>query len=90
MDVEISVGLKPPARRWTPERPHGVRVPVDRVLVETDSPYLAPPPHRGKRNEPAYIPHIVDRLTSLRQRSTDEMSTITTENAFRLFHRMQW
>ena len=65
-------------------------MPQDRILVETDGPFLTPVPYRGKRNEPAYIPHIVDRLASLRQRSTDEMSTITTENAFRLFHRMQW
>lgn len=59
--------------------------PLDRLLVETDGPFLTPVPHRGKRNEPAYIPYMVDRLASLKQLSTDAMAQITTENAMRLF-----
>ena len=59
--------------------------PLDRILVETDGPFLTPMPHRGKRNEPAYIPYIVDRLASLKQRSADELGRITTANAERLF-----
>jgi TatD DNase family protein len=61
-------------------------VPIDRILVETDGPFLTPTPYRGKRNEPAYIPHIVDRLAALRQISVEEMGKATTENAIRLFH----
>ena len=60
-------------------------VPLDRILVETDGPFLTPVPMRGKRNEPAYIPHIVDRLAALRQMPTPDMARITTDNAQRLF-----
>jgi TatD DNase family protein len=60
-------------------------VPLDRILVETDGPFLTPMPHRGKRNEPAYIPYIVKRLAALRQVSDEEMAQITVENAKRLF-----
>lgn len=59
--------------------------PLNRILVETDGPFLTPEPFRGKRNEPAYIPHIVDRLGGLKQLPTDEMGRITTDNAVRLF-----
>jgi TatD DNase family protein len=59
--------------------------PLDRLLVETDGPFLTPVPHRGKRNEPAYIPYMVDRLGSLKEVPTDAMAQITTENAVRLF-----
>jgi TatD DNase family protein len=61
------------------------RIPLERMLVETDGPFLTPVPHRGKRNEPAYIPLIVERLASLKQVTVDEMSAITTQNAVRLF-----
>lgn len=61
-------------------------VPLDRILVETDGPFLTPHPYRGKRNKPEYIPYIVDRLASLKQISTDEMAQATTANAERLFN----
>lgn len=61
------------------------RVPASRLLVETDGPFLTPTPYRGKRNEPAYIPYIVERLATLHLMDTDEMARITTENAERLF-----
>jgi TatD DNase family protein len=60
--------------------------PIDRVLVETDGPFLTPAPHpRKQRNEPAYIPLIVDRLAALRQLSNEEMGDVTTANGARLF-----
>jgi TatD DNase family protein len=59
--------------------------PLDRLLVETDAPFLTPEPHRGKRNTPQYIPLIVDRLAALRQITSEEMAQITTQNAQRLF-----
>ena len=59
--------------------------PADRILVETDGPFLTPVPFRGKRNEPAYIPYIVDRLASLKQCPSAEMADLTTRNAIRLF-----
>ena len=60
-------------------------VPLDRILVETDGPFLTPVPYRGKRNEPAYIPYIVDRLATIKGITKDEMGQMTTENAVRLF-----
>jgi len=61
------------------------QVPLDRILVETDGPYLTPHPYRGKRNEPAYIPYIVAQLAQLHGLSADEIARRTTENAERLF-----
>lgn len=61
------------------------RTPLDRILVETDAPFLTPTPHRGKRNEPAYIPLIVERLARLHVIPTDDMARATTANAERLF-----
>ncbi len=61
-------------------------IPQDRILVETDGPFLAPVPYRGKRNEPAYIPHIIDRLAGVRKIAADEMAKRSTENAIRLFN----
>jgi len=61
------------------------KIPLDRMLVETDGPFLTPVPHRGKRNEPSYIPLIVERLANLRQMSVEAFGSATTENAYRLF-----
>jgi TatD DNase family protein len=60
-------------------------VPLDRLLVETDAPYLAPIPFRGKRNEPAYVVHTASVLAEVKGVSVDEMGRITTDNFFRLF-----
>lgn len=59
--------------------------PLDRILVETDGPFLTPHPHRGKRNEPAYIPLMVERLAAIKLLSVEEMGAATTRNAERLF-----
>ncbi|RWX74352.1 TatD family deoxyribonuclease [Neorhizobium lilium] len=63
-------------------------VPMDRLLVETDAPYLAPKRWRGKRNEPSYVVNTAKVLASCKGVSTDEMARITTENAFRIFSKM--
>ncbi|MGC9954497.1 MAG: TatD family hydrolase [Rhizomicrobium sp.] len=60
-------------------------VPLDRLLVETDAPYLAPAPHRGKRNEPAFVAHTAAALAELKGVSADELARATTDNFFRLF-----
>jgi TatD DNase family protein len=60
-------------------------IPQDRMLVETDAPYLTPEPYRGKRNEPAYIPYIVKRLALVRGISAEVTADLTTANAQRLF-----
>ena len=64
-------------------------LPADRLLVETDAPYLAPQPWRGKRNEPAYVAHTNKVLAEARGVSEDEMARQTTENFFRLFSRVK-
>ena len=60
-------------------------VPDDRVMVETDAPYLAPEPYRGKRNEPAFVRRTLEVLATLRGVEADRLATITSENARRLF-----
>jgi len=61
------------------------RVPLERCLVETDSPYLAPAPHRGKVNSPAYVPHVAARLAELKGLALDEVAAATTRNFEHLF-----
>lgn len=61
------------------------RVPLENLLLETDAPYLAPMPHRGKRNEPAYIPLIARMVASLKNVPLEELATVTTQNARCLF-----
>ena len=61
------------------------RVPADRLLVETDSPYLAPAPHRGKTNEPAFVSHVAQCVADLRGVPVEELALQTTTNFFRLF-----
>ena len=60
------------------------KVPLDRILVETDAPYLAPVPFRGKTNEPAYVKHTAECLAEIRQMDLDSFADRTTENFFRL------
>lgn len=63
------------------------RVPLDRLLVETDSPYLAPEPYRGKTNQPAYVSHTGTVLAHLHEMLPEKMAAITTENFFSLFNK---
>lgn len=60
-------------------------VPLDRVLVETDAPFLAPIPHRGKRNEPAFTTHTAELLAELKEISLPQVAAVTTNNFFHLF-----
>ncbi len=61
------------------------RVPLDRLLVETDAPYLAPVPYRGKTNQPAFVKHVAEEIARLRGVSLDEIAAATTDNFFNLF-----
>lgn len=63
-------------------------VPIERIVLETDSPYLAPVPKRGKRNESAYIPHIAEFLSNIYCCDESEIARITTKNALRIFPRI--
>lgn len=63
-------------------------MPADRVIVETDCPYLAPVPHRGRRNEPAFVGHVLDKLAEVRGWSRQEAEARTTDAFFALFDRI--
>lgn len=62
--------------------------PADRIIVETDCPYLAPVPHRGRRNEPAYLPHVLAKLAELKGWSHEDAAQRTTQAALALFDRI--
>ncbi len=59
---------------------------LSRILVETDSPYMAPMPYRGKRNEPGYTKYVVEKIAEIKGLTFEEVSKITTKNAYDLFH----
>ncbi len=61
------------------------RVPLDRLLLETDAPYLAPVPYRGKTNEPGYVRYVAEEVAALRGQSLDDIAQATTRNFFNLF-----
>ena len=60
-------------------------VPMDRILVETDSPYLTPAPHRGKRNEPAHVRLVAEKIAAIQGMTTDQIAELTSQNARRVF-----
>ena len=61
------------------------RIPIERIILETDAPYLAPHPHRGKRNDSRYIPLIGEAVAAIKNLPVEDVARITTENAQRLF-----
>ena len=65
------------------------RVPLDRLLIETDAPYLAPVPHRGRTNEPAWVVHVAEEIARLRDEPLARIEQACTDNFFRLFHHAQ-
>ena len=69
-----------------PLREVAARMPLDGILVETDAPWLAPAPHRGKRNEPAFVTQTAQTLAGLLNLSEAEIASATTKNFFRLFN----
>jgi len=64
-------------------------VPLDRLLIETDSPYLAPVPYRGKTNEPSYVPKVAEKIAELKGVSIENVADASTNNFFRLFEQMR-
>lgn len=60
-------------------------VPLDRILIETDSPYLAPVPYRGKTNNPSYVPYVAAQIGALRGMAVEEVGRVTSANFERLF-----
>jgi TatD DNase family protein len=65
------------------------RMPLDRILIETDSPYLAPVPHRGKLNDPSKVIHVAEMIATLRGTTTKEIEDASTYNFFNLFNKLK-
>ncbi|MGC9317840.1 MAG: TatD family hydrolase, partial [Armatimonadota bacterium] len=87
LELGLHIGIAGPVTYPNAEtlRQVATNVPLGRLLVETDSPYLAPQRHRGKRNEPAYVIHVAEMIAALRHLSFGEVADATTENARGLF-----
>ncbi|WP_405098212.1 TatD family hydrolase [Oceanobacillus sp. FSL H7-0719] len=87
LDMNFYISLGGPVTFKNAPLPKEVakEVPLDRLLIETDAPYLAPHPNRGKRNEPAYVRLVAEKIAELRETSLEEIAQQTTENALRLF-----
>src|SRR5690625_477170 len=87
LDMNFYISLGGPVTFKNAQDPKEVAkvVPSDRLLIETDAPYLAPHPYRGKRNEPAYVRLVAEEIAKLRGQSLEEISEQTTKNAFELF-----
>ena len=85
MNFHISLGG--PVTFKNAKKPKAVAeiVPLDRLLIETDCPYLAPHPYRGKRNEPAYVKLVAEQIAEIKNISFEELAKITTDNANKLF-----
>ena len=64
-------------------------IPMDRLILETDCPYLAPVPMRGRRNEPSYLVHVAEALAALKGLPVEEVLETTTQNALKLFSRIR-
>jgi TatD DNase family protein len=85
LGLHLGIGGAVTYRSAAPLHRAAAIAPIESIVLETDAPYMAPTPHRGKRNEPAYLRRIVERLAELRGEAADEVAERTTENAIRLF-----
>lgn len=87
VDMNFYISLGGPVTFKNAKKPKevAVQVPMERLLIETDCPYLAPHPYRGKRNEPAYVKLVAEQIAELRELSFEEVAKITTANAKKVF-----
>lgn len=91
LDLGFYIGMDGPVTFPKAGDLHAVaqETPLDRLLLETDAPYLTPHPHRGQRNEPAYLTYVVERIAALKGTTPAQINEATTTNARRLFTRMK-
>ncbi|MCQ6276705.1 TatD family hydrolase [Bacillus sp. V3B] len=87
MEMNFYISLGGPVTFKNAKKPKEVakEIPLDKLLIETDCPYLAPHPYRGKRNEPAYVKLVAEQIAELKEISLDEVAKKTTENAKKIF-----
>jgi TatD DNase family protein len=87
IEMGFFIGVTGPVTYKNAELKRGIiyQLPITNLLIETDSPFLAPVPHRGQRNEPAFVREIADKIAEIKSRSKEEVAALTTENAARLF-----
>jgi TatD DNase family protein len=85
--LNFCIGITGPVTFKNAQRKQAMvaQLPLERLLIETDAPYLAPHPHRGRRNEPAFVYEIADKIAQLQSRNPEEVAAVTTSNAARLF-----
>lgn len=88
IDMNFMISLGGPVTFKNAKKPKEVatEIPLEHLLIETDAPYLAPHPHRGKRNEPALVALVAEEIARLKGISVDEVAQATTSNAMRFFH----
>ncbi|MBN6187376.1 TatD family hydrolase [Aneurinibacillus sp. BA2021] len=88
LDLNFYISLGGPVTFKNAKKPKEVAemVPLDRLLIETDCPYLTPEPYRGKRNESGYVRYVAEKIAELKNISFEELAEITTKNAKNLFH----
>ena len=87
LDLGFYIGLDGPVTFKNAHSVHAVAkaVPIDRLVIETDGPYLTPAPYRGKRNEPAYVTYVARKIAELKGMTYPEVCKITTENALAMY-----
>lgn len=87
IDMNFMISLGGPVTFKNAKKPKEVaaEIPLEWLLIETDAPYLAPHPHRGKRNEPSLVPLVAEEIARLKNVSVDEVARATTDNAIRFY-----
>ncbi|WHY61908.1 TatD family hydrolase [Cytobacillus firmus] len=87
VDMNFYISLGGPVTFKNAKKPKEVAdvIPLEKLLIETDCPYLTPHPHRGKRNEPSYVKLVAEQIAEIKGLSTEEVAQATTENAKKLF-----
>lgn len=85
--MNFFIGVTGPVTYKTADQKRAIihQLPITQLLIETDSPFLAPVPHRGKRNEPAFVREIADKIAEVKSINKEEVATVTAQNAARLF-----
>ena len=85
--INFYIGVTGPITYKNAEKKRQIirQLPLERLLIETDAPFLTPMPHRGKRNEPAFVAHIADKIAEIHTTTLEQVAEITTANAAHLF-----